>query len=218
MKIASGICADAVGNSNPGIDSAAFKIDLTAPTVSVGGVTLNAIYDRGAVPVATCDTQDALSGVKVAATVSVSGGTSNGVGTYTAKCSGGKDEADNVRADVSLTYKVQYPVAGISGILQPINSTTRASSIAARPFRSSSSSVATSPPASATAAGHFSGKSRLHATSTPKTRFRRQSSRTRRTASATTRRPISTSTTRTSATSRLERAGRSWSRSIADRR
>ena len=73
-------------------------------------------------PAATCDTQDALSGVKVAATVSVSGGTSNGVGTYTAKCSGGKDEADNVRADVTLIYKVQYPVAGISGILQPINS------------------------------------------------------------------------------------------------
>ena len=57
VKIASGICADAVGNSNPGIDSAAFKIDLTAPTVSVGGVTLNAIYDRGAVPV--CDLRHA---------------------------------------------------------------------------------------------------------------------------------------------------------------
>jgi hypothetical protein len=86
-------------------------------------VSNGATYALGSVPSAGCSTNDqaGLSGVQTAATVAVSGGNSNGVGTFTATCSGAKDKADNSAAPVSVTYYVQYLPSGVSGILQPIN-------------------------------------------------------------------------------------------------
>jgi hypothetical protein len=98
-----------------------FKIDKTPPTVSVTSVSNLAPYTLGAVPVAGCSTTDpGGSGVATSATASVTGGTGNGVGTFTATCSGAVDTAgNNQAAPVSVTYTVNY--GGLGGILQPIN-------------------------------------------------------------------------------------------------
>ena len=47
------------------------------------------------------------------AVVGVSGGTSNGVGTYTASCSGARDRAGNA-GGASVTYAVHYVFAGFA--------------------------------------------------------------------------------------------------------
>src|SRR5829696_8360161 len=118
VKINSGPVSDIAGNTNPGIDSAAFRIDKTKPTVSVTGVSNGATYTTGNVPTPGCDTTDGLSGVKTNATVNVTGGT-GGFGTLTATCSGAVDNADNNQAaPVSVTYSVK---AGFNGFLQPID-------------------------------------------------------------------------------------------------
>lgn len=87
------------------------KLDKTAPVVEVNGVSNGATYKFGAVPVAGCSTTDALSGVAAQATVSVTGGTSNGVGTFTATCSGAADVAGNTASE-SVTYQVHYDFTG----------------------------------------------------------------------------------------------------------
>jgi hypothetical protein len=120
VKINSGPVSDLAGNTNAGIDSAAFKIDLTKPSVNVTGVTNGATYTTGNVPTPGCNTTDGLSGVKTHATVSVTGGT-GGFGTLTATCSGAVDNADNNQATttpVSVTYGVS---AAFNGFLQPID-------------------------------------------------------------------------------------------------
>jgi hypothetical protein len=120
VKINSGTVSDLAGNTNAGIDSAAFKIDLTKPSVNVTGITNGATYTTGNVPTPGCNTTDGLSGVKTDATVSVTGGT-GGFGTLTATCSGAVDNADNAQATttpVSVTYGVS---AAFNGFLQPID-------------------------------------------------------------------------------------------------
>jgi hypothetical protein len=120
VKINSGPVSDLAGNTNAGIDSAAFNIDLTKPDVSVTGVSNGATYTTGNVPTPGCNTTDGLSGVKTHATVSVTGGT-GGFGTLTATCSGAVDNADNNQATttpVSVTYGVS---AAFNGFLQPID-------------------------------------------------------------------------------------------------
>src|SRR5215217_199401 len=121
VTVGSPAFTDRAGNTAPAdtATSDPFKIDKTAPTVTVTGVSLNGTYVLGSVPTAGCSTSDDLSGKAQDATVSVTGGTTNGVGTFTATCSGGKDVADNTRAPVSVTYKVLFVRDG--GILQPIN-------------------------------------------------------------------------------------------------
>ena len=115
---ATGTCKDKAGNSASSTDGDV-NIDKTSPLVAVTGVVNGAVYIRGSVPAAGCNTSDSRSGVETNATVAVTGGTPNGVGTYTATCSGGKDKADNGHTPVSVTYRVEY--TGLSGILQPIN-------------------------------------------------------------------------------------------------
>ncbi len=97
--------------------SDAFKIDKTPPTNAVTGVTNGATYVLGSVPIPGCDTQDQalLSGVKTSATLGVSGGP---VGSITATCSGGSDNADNAAPTVSATYTVIY---NYSGFFRPID-------------------------------------------------------------------------------------------------
>lgn len=68
-------------------------------------------------PQAGCQTTDALSGVASQAAVAVTGGTSNGVGSYTVTCSGGRDRAGNQGA-ATVSYVVQYV---FNGFLQPID-------------------------------------------------------------------------------------------------
>ena len=52
------------------------------------------------------------------ASVQVTGGTSNGVGTFTATCSGAQDRAGNTAPPNSVSYTVIYK---LSGFLAPIN-------------------------------------------------------------------------------------------------
>jgi hypothetical protein len=111
---ASGACSDAAGNTNSGINSAAFMIDKTAPSVSVTGVTDGASYTVGSVPTAGCSTSDGTSGVQTNATLSSTGGP---VGSITATCSGGKDNAGNTAA-ASATYSVLF---AFNGFYQPID-------------------------------------------------------------------------------------------------
>jgi hypothetical protein len=87
------------------------KIDKTAPSVAVTGVTNGATYTFGNVPAAGCTTSDSLSGVAVPATVAVTGG-SNGAGSFVATCSGGTDNAGNVAAPVSVSYTVLFAFGG----------------------------------------------------------------------------------------------------------
>ncbi len=89
-------------------------IDRKAPTVAVTGVQDGKTYILGDVPTASCNTVDYGSGAAVAASVQVSGGNANGVGKFTATCSGATDNVGNVRAPVSATYTVAYDVHGLS--------------------------------------------------------------------------------------------------------
>jgi hypothetical protein len=82
------------------------RIDLTAPLVAVTGVKHGALYRRGKVPKAGCSTTDALSGVAVPATLTVTGGNRYGTGIFTATCSGALDLADNP-GSASVTYTVR---------------------------------------------------------------------------------------------------------------
>ena len=123
VKINSGTVQDVAGNTATAIDSAAFKIDLTDPENAVTGVATGGTYTLGSVPAAGCTTTDPgsdPSGVASSASVSVTGGTSNGVGTFTATCSGGADNAGRLASNATATYQVNF--GGLSGILQPINS------------------------------------------------------------------------------------------------
>jgi len=99
--------------------SLSFKVDGTRPVTSVTGVANNAVYTLGSIPAAGCLSTDNLSGLAQEATVSVAGGSINGVGTFTATCSGAADFAGNSALDAVATYYVHY--AGLSGFLQPIN-------------------------------------------------------------------------------------------------
>lgn len=89
--------------------SRTFKVDTLAPTVSVTGVADGSEYTLGAVPTVGCDTTDGTSGVADSATLGSSGGP---VGSITATCSGGKDNAGNTAGDVSATYSVLYDWEG----------------------------------------------------------------------------------------------------------
>ncbi|MGH2543134.1 MAG: alpha-amylase family glycosyl hydrolase [Ardenticatenaceae bacterium] len=94
------------------------RIDVTPPSVSVTGVEDGATYLPGAVPTAGCSTSDGLSGVEMEATVSVTGGSANGFGLFTATCEGASDMAGNGAAPVSVTYTVAY---NFSGFFAPVD-------------------------------------------------------------------------------------------------
>ena len=96
---------DNAGNISP-LASAAVRIDLTAPSVSVTRVTQGAIYNLGSVPAAGCSTTDTLSGVARSASKMVTGGNGHGEGQFTVTCSGGRDNAGNIAPAVSVTYDI----------------------------------------------------------------------------------------------------------------
>jgi hypothetical protein len=112
---AAGEAVDNAGNT-ASASVTGVNIDLTPPVINITGVIDGATYDLNSVPAAGCSTSDALSGVAAAATVSVSGGTSNSVGTFSVTCSGAIDRAGNP-ASASATYEVHYI---FTGFMSPI--------------------------------------------------------------------------------------------------
>ncbi len=111
-QFASGNAQDHAGNLAAAILSG-INIDLTVPAVQVTGVANGAVYFLGSVPTAGCSTTDALSGVAVSAVVATSGGSSNGVGMFTAACSGARDNAGNT-GWASVSYAVHYVFSGFA--------------------------------------------------------------------------------------------------------
>jgi 1-phosphatidylinositol phosphodiesterase len=108
---------DAAGNTSDSSNIVTAAIDETPPTASVTNVTPGAQYIAGAVPIAGCSTTDSLSGVAAPATIAVTTGGSNGVGSFTATCFGATDNADNPAAPVTVSYSVVY---GFGGFLAPL--------------------------------------------------------------------------------------------------
>ena len=109
---------DLAGNSASASVSA--NIDLTAPVVTVTGVSNGATYAYGSVPTAGCSTTDTLSGVGTAASLTVTGGNPNGTGTFTATCAGASDNAGNTAASVSAMYTVTQ-IFTFTGFFQPVD-------------------------------------------------------------------------------------------------
>jgi predicted extracellular nuclease len=93
-------------------------VDTTAPVVFLNGVTNGATYTLGAVPAASCSATDSATGVAVQPSLTITGGTANGVGHFTATCSGAKDGAGNIAAPVSASYDVDYL---FNGFFSPIS-------------------------------------------------------------------------------------------------
>jgi hypothetical protein len=93
------------------------KLDNVAPDVAVTGVSNGATYILGSVPPAGCSTTDLTSGVATYASLSVTGGNVNGVGSFTAACNGAEDNAGNTNS-AFVTYSVIYDW---HGFFQPID-------------------------------------------------------------------------------------------------
>jgi len=93
-------------------------VDTTPPVVFLNGVTNGATYTLGAVPAASCSATDSATGVAVQPSLTITGGTANGVGHFTATCSGAKDGAGNIAAPVSAGYDVGYL---FNGFFSPVS-------------------------------------------------------------------------------------------------
>jgi hypothetical protein len=126
-----GTAVDNAGNSKT-VAVTGLHVDLVAPNVSISGVTDGASYPLGSVPTPSCTTADSLSG-SAGCTGTLSGGTSNGVGTYTYTAKG-RDNAGNETMK-SATFSVAYV---FSGFLQPINDTAHQTGAATSVFKAGS--------------------------------------------------------------------------------
>lgn len=115
VTVSSGAVADVVGNSNPGISSAPFKIDKTDPTVTCDSPTPVYLLNAVAPAAVTATVTDGLSGPKNS-TVSGAPDVAS-VGTRSVSLAG-EDVAGNT-TPVSCSYSVVYDS---TQILQPINS------------------------------------------------------------------------------------------------
>ena len=98
---------DVVGNAGLPI-SRTFKIDRTAPAVTLTGVTSGATYLLGAVPTAACVTVDPTSGVSTTSVLSTTGANAQGTGKLTGTCSIATDKAGNKSTLVTARYTVAY--------------------------------------------------------------------------------------------------------------
>jgi uncharacterized protein YjbI with pentapeptide repeats len=112
-------------NSSQHVSGCFSPLDTTPPVVTVTGVGNGKTYVTGAVPKAGCKTTDNGT-VSDPATVKVTTTGKNGVGRFTATCSGAADLAGNrQKAPVSVTYTVVY---GLHGFIAPANGATIARS------------------------------------------------------------------------------------------
>jgi len=115
-----GTCTDYAGNVSEVATVSGINIDKTPPTVTVTGVADGAVYILGDVPVAGCETFDGLSGVLGEATLTLTGGSIDGTGTFTATCSGAVDYAANTTPDVAASYKVISPQVAIGSVVDDV--------------------------------------------------------------------------------------------------
>lgn len=127
---ATGSAVDNAGNQgHTTVDG--INVDTVAPSVSIGGVKDGASYTLGAVPVAVASATDATSHVVGQPTVTRTGGTANGVGTYTVTATA-TDHAGNV-GTATVTYKVVYGY-GTTLFLQPVNDTAHQTGLSTSVF------------------------------------------------------------------------------------
>ncbi len=114
--IFSGAVSDAVGNTNAGINSAPYKIDLSDPTnvAFVGGPAANGSYDFGSVPAQpTCTAVDAVSGLKDC----VVSGYSAAVGTHTMTATA----TDNAGRTATATRTYTVRSWNLTGLYAPVD-------------------------------------------------------------------------------------------------
>ncbi|QNN53140.1 PxKF domain-containing protein [Nocardioides mesophilus] len=114
---ASGTVTDQAGNTASATVSG-INIDQEKPTLTAANVNVaDGKFTLGSVPKATCTARDEVSGID-SCTVTVTGGTANGVGTFSWTATA-KDKAGNTTT-ITGSYTVIYR---FDGFLQPINDT-----------------------------------------------------------------------------------------------
>ncbi|MCW2505012.1 MAG: hypothetical protein JWO79_3296, partial [Actinomycetia bacterium] len=111
-QTATGTALDVAGNTAT-TTIHGINVDRTVPAVTVSGVIEGHSYPLGAQPTPSCTTTDALSGVAVPATVTV---TRDAAGQYTASCAGAADVAGN-HADPALVGYTVTPTPATLGTL-----------------------------------------------------------------------------------------------------
>jgi large repetitive protein len=114
VTVSSSACADKAGNTASAVQSAAFRVDTTAPALNPT-VAPNPVLLNGSAT-ATAGGTDATSGV---ASQGCQQPVTSTVGSKTLTCSA-TDRAGNSTTSAPLAYSVLY---GWSGFLQPINDT-----------------------------------------------------------------------------------------------
>ncbi|GAA3707219.1 hypothetical protein GCM10022399_24940 [Terrabacter ginsenosidimutans] len=127
---ATGTAVDNAGNLATTTVSG-INVDTVKPVVTIGGVKDGATYTVGAAPTATASATDATSGLAAPASGSRTGGTANGVGTFTYTATA-TDKAGNV-GTATVTYKVVYGY-GTTLFLQPVNDTAHQTGVATSVF------------------------------------------------------------------------------------
>ena len=125
-----GTAVDNAGNKAT-VTVGGIKIDTVAPVVTIGGIKDGATYTLGAAPSATASATDATSGLAAAAKGSTTGGSANGVGTFTYTATA-TDLAGNV-GTASATYTVVYGF-GATLFLQPVNDTAHQTGLSTSVF------------------------------------------------------------------------------------
>ncbi|MDP9476219.1 MAG: thrombospondin type 3 repeat-containing protein [Actinomycetota bacterium] len=116
VAIFSGAVSDAVGNSNAGINSDPYKIDLSDPTniQFVGGPAAGGSHDFGSVPAQpTCTADDAVSGLKSCAVT----GYSTAVGTHTLTATA----TDNAGRTATATRTYTVAAWTLKGFYSPVD-------------------------------------------------------------------------------------------------
>lgn len=108
------------------------QVDTVAPVVTIGGVKDGGFYTIGAAPTPTVSATDATSGLAAPATGTLTGGTSNGVGTFTYTATA-TDKAGNTTV-TSVAYSVVYGY-GSTLFLQPVNDTAHQIGLATSVFK-----------------------------------------------------------------------------------
>lgn len=112
-------CDGATNNfGTPGAPASVQYSVYSPPIVTVIGVTDGANYSLGAVPVASCLTENGGLGVKFPATLIKTGGTPFGTGLFTVNCVGAQDFSGLVAPTVSASYTVTVgiPTQQVMGI------------------------------------------------------------------------------------------------------